>query len=700
MSIIYRNEKISTDISGLDRLLFGGVQLQSFENKKKPIKPLKIVIKGESGTSRALFAMQLLHGLTKSLYELRSPNENNSNEVSLTEPIFFSNAKEKENLDDMHLDTLISKCVYRIIEDNIKDNSKWTECKFCSTIFDIKENCLLSPLNCAKLDQYLSEEAVNYNNRTNSLHVAIPYHPNELNYHSDNNIIIAPRKHDTILDYINNENINEMGELSKEFFNIHISTGEEDEILNRIRNLKPLEYCPCMVIDSPNDKSMDYTKYYAPKTLIIIYVVNNDTTTPIPYPDLLIEMRCHEDKETEYITNQLCIHKSILQTTALGWHQYKKRDYGIEVYPSAHVLLQRRRHMPKALLRGYTDVLTETYQQFIDNYDSRKKEKNHESLYEAYSINKKSESWQRLRKNYFTLQEDLSVCTVLKKILTGHSPEEEEEEKEPGGKVTAIIGESNTYKRYLSLGSTFSASCRQKHTLNVLLDQEYYTLRKRMVCPSWAFKSFSTQLVCNAKQNSADCTSCKKCKLPNCHNCYPYIHFWDLRMGYITSDEFFYYFIRQICIHSQNYTKLNRVVIDDIQKIDYSFPLLKRDKLFLTTLIAICKDYEIDLFILCDKNASFAKELRSLADNVICTERVNKENRFYVERYAGYNAPSHIFGCNIKKIEELFFCEIRGENKVFSLNGNRIEPIYVPNMDHFWVSSDTNKIINNLHNKK
>lgn len=56
----YNGEKIKTGITGLDKLLFGGLCLQS-PNPTEVDRPLTIAIYGDKGTSKALLAMQLLH---------------------------------------------------------------------------------------------------------------------------------------------------------------------------------------------------------------------------------------------------------------------------------------------------------------------------------------------------------------------------------------------------------------------------------------------------------------------------------------------------------------------------------------------------------------------------------------------------------------------------------------------------------------
>lgn len=207
---------------------------------------------------------------------------------------------------------------------------------------------------------------------------------------------------------------------------------------------------------------------------------------------------------------------------------------------------------------------------------------------------------------------------------------------------------------------------------------------KRMICPAMIFGAPREFFRCRAKQ---------------CFECYKCIHFKEIRMGCISSDEFFYYLMKQLRISREaedESKRIKRIVIDDLQKIDFCFPMLSGDSLFLTALISICKDAEIDLFILCDKSSQLAQELRVQADNVICTERVGEEIRFYVERYSGYSDPSRIFGCRVKNIKDLFSCNTDNDQKEYSFNEGCIVGIPVSSMNDFWVCNDTNKIVRNI----
>jgi hypothetical protein len=234
------------------------------------------------------------------------------------------------------------------------------------------------------------------------------------------------------------------------------------------------------------------------------------------------------------------------------------------------------------------------------------------------------------------------------------------------------------------MGASFSGCMRNEHTLYVLFEKDSNIMRKRIICPAMVYNFTKNIISHNCNELSTRCDKCKEnCKMKDCYKCYSYIHFKNIRMGYISSDEFLYYLLEQIRLFA-NSQKIKRIILDDLQIIDYSFPLLKRDKLFLTALISVCKENEIDLFILCDKNASKVQELRVLADNVICTEKKNDQVQMYIERFYSYNEPSHTFGFKILRIKDLFYCETKHNNTSFSINANCIDEITIPNMEDYW----------------
>ena len=194
-----------------------------------------------------------------------------------------------------------------------------------------------------------------------------------------------------------------------------------------------------------------------------------------------------------------------------------------------------------------------------------------------------------------------------------------------------------------------------------------------MICPAAIFNNPKNIL----KKRCSDCIHCYRC-----------IHFKEIRMGCISSDEFFYYLIQQLRVSNASEDEsrvIKRIVIDDLQKIEFCFPMIRKDSLFLTGLISICKDYNVDLFILCDKSSERVQELRAQADNVICTERTPAYDlNIYIERYSGPSSPSHIWGCHVTNIRELFYCDAEENNKKYRINEKSIENFSVYSMESYW----------------
>lgn len=696
MKITYQNEKLSTHIEGLDKILFGGVQLQNplenaSENKSKDksgcsckSKPLKIIICGELGTSKSLLGIQLLHGLIKSLYAL----ESSKGEWELCDPVIQMKEGTENNFSDMLLDMLISKCCNQIVEGNIVDPEKWgNSSSFSSAIFDICQNsneqykCKYFPIYHS-LDRYIAEGKIIYNNRTNALHLM--YGPRQTNDVGKN--MIARRLYNDIRKYAGNIQTGDK-ELDRDFFPISFYF-EEKDIPHACSKGEGEKKIPCLLIFEDNSKVLNELKI---RSLIVIQIVDGDVPKSND-ADLIIQLRKHTHKINDYQYFQLSVIKSVMQSTSYGWHQYKKQDYGFEVYPSTHLLLQRRRHMAKELLRTHFSILSETYAQYVYNASEHGRtdlEKDEILMLRDYELGEKEREEEKWRDLVNSIGREECASSILHEILIG-SKRTDKGNSGNEGSVTAIIGEANTYKRYLTLAGTFSASCRGEQTLKILLDKDGDIMFRRIVCPAMKF----------IKGDKNDCIS----PYCNCRKCYSYIHFKEIRMGCISPEELFYYILKQIRLSRESRNskyphEIKRIIIDDLMKLDFCFPILRNDSLFLTTLISICKDEGIDLFILCDKSAQLVYELRFQADNVICTERTSEDILLYIEKYAGYNDPSRIFGCRIANIEELFYCDRDEDSSKFYLNSKQISGLSISTMNNYWVSNDTEKIVNAIKSK-
>ena len=206
------------------------------------------------------------------------------------------------------------------------------------------------------------------------------------------------------------------------------------------------------------------------------------------------------------------------------------------------------------------------------------------------------------------------------------------------GFVTAVVGKANTYKRFLTFGGIFGSASTKDHTLIIMMNKEESVMRRRLICP--------------ARYSGKD--------IKYCRNCYHYIHFMNICMGNITPEEFLYYLEKQIEVpyDDEQKKKIRRIVIDDLQILDFCFPRLEGNGLFLAALAELCRVNDIILYILCDTTSKLYPTLHALADNVIFTKKDEDGHPLiFVEKFAGYtNTPSKMYCGKVKSVNKLFRC--------------------------------------------
>ena len=665
----FYGQKIKTGIDGLDSLLYGGLYLKC-PNPLNIKYPLCIAIYGDRGTSKALLAMQLMCGITRSVMGMsfKTTIDGKNVDLNMLSPLFISDNKSLDALCDMMLDLLISQTVSEIIKDNAEGKKNWVGNVFCQTVFDLDGKNLRFPLKYEELDRYVGEEMLVYNNHTNALHFATP--TNQYDRKNIKDDPIFSRKKMSVKEFADKMNLAciKSGniELSSNFFNVNFYAENENTLgFVEYGDISETEVIPCIVIDNINSKGcIGIINKLINKSLVSIFILDDEPDKRTPF-DLMIELRRYENETVHYVFNQICIKKSTMQDTAIGWHVYKKRDYGIEIYPSPHVILQKRRHMHKGLLLSQRDVLSGTYQRYLDELSDINdiyQFKNYENRYNDGLS--KIEKLSGFYKHFNNERKRECPIDVLRKILMlgkGCTVR---------GESTAIIGLPNAYKRFITHSSTFNACCNGVHTLYILLDKDHDIMLRRMICPAYVCKGRTENVMESAGV---------------CNDCYNYIHFTNIRMGCISSNEFFYYLIKQIKISRESDNHISRIVIDDLQKIEFCFPMLYYDTLFLTTLISICKDYNVDLYMLCDKSSSLIPALRAQADNVICTKKTGIDKfSIYIERYAGYSTPSRMWKCNVNKASGMFYCDAVNSRRQLCMDERFIENGELDSVDEYW----------------
>lgn len=673
--------KVSTGIPGLDILLYGGlaVPYQSSEG-------MLIVVRGKDDMGKTILCLQLLHAIGNAL----------AKHDGFPAIHYFTNYQNKQDVADLQMDILINWIIKEMIRKSVTgeqiNGNVFTKALFNTQDIiweDKDENIIPADLIKNDPDGMICKEALYYNGRTNSLHYRVTS-SNSTQAYSDADNVIYARRYKYLEEYLENDVLHDVEDrLGFRFTPIQIHDRIKAIIEKKVKVFNYKEsrklatarthlFAVNLINDkdeiSKSEKSLLMEQLRKHSTISILLISDSDKW-PIEKADLLIDLSAGTYGTSDYITNRLQISKSRFQMTALGIHQYKRRDHGIEIYPSPSIYCMQRRYLQRALVYTHSNVLTDTYQQYLDNADDGKKYGSYlsevDSITDSYfnalspSAYKNFSVHQVLDRVFInpiidkTGQQGDTITkrvSIEKAFLYGHN-----------GGVTAIIGDPNTYKRYLTYGSAFSSAYRHEHTLFLLLNTDDRIARRRLQCPARK----------------------EKCRCEMCKDCYKYLHFMNIVMGCITPEEFLFYLIQQIDTEYQD-GQIRRIIIDELQTIDYCFPLLKDNVLFLPALIDECRNRGIALYVLCDKHSLQVKALRALADNVVCTKRTDKGKAMVcVEKYSGYNSkPSKIFAGEIVCVEDLFECYEKGgqdsRKTFFDFDADKIEEKKVYTMEDYW----------------
>lgn len=674
--------KLPTGICGLDKVLYGGIDVNVLKalhigGNNNPRTPLVIAIKGsEDDNDKSVLAMQMLYGIAQSVEKIKADYQHINN--GWNQPVMYSTYYQTHKLDDMFLDYFISSSLQEILRKKAsKDaNVNLSSNIFTNLLFD-SSNILCQGIStnanipytavANKTDAMIGDGIIYYNRRTNSLHVKADLTADDNKYNQ-----VYLRQFDSINEYSQRYSNKQQDALFYKYTGAHflpfsmIGNLTYSQLTTSIANPKEL-----IAVDLSAYKDLAVTKINGLLNLlhdakIVILVVDSTAEIPENRVNMMIELSQKVDHK--FVLKYLQITKSDSQDFAPGLHQYKKRDYGIEVYPRKELYLYERRYLQRALVYTHADALTETYQQYmkLQKYYIDTPTTTYED-YEADITSEENKPFYAIYpKNYM---EQMSIDLLnrvfipinpLRNLLHKSKNETEFIENEymygNAGFVTAVIGKANTYKRFLTFGGIFGSACAEDHTLIIMMNKEEMVTRRRLACPA--------RPLCGDRDKA-------------CRSCYHYIHFMNICMGNITPEEFLYYLERQIEVTYDGDQKkhIRRIVIDDLQILDFCFPRLN-DGLFLAALAELCREHDIILYILCDISGKMLPPLRALADNVIITQKDKKDGHplIFVEKFAGYtNTPSKMYCGKVKNVNKLFRCVEKDGINSFELQTNIVE---------------------------
>ena len=674
--------KLPTGIRGLDKVLYGGIDVNVLKalhigGNNIPRTPLVIAIKGsEDDNDKSVLAMQMLYGIAQSVENIKADYQHINSDWN--KPVMYSTYYQTHKLDDMFLDYFISSSLQEILRKKAsKDaNVNLSSNIFTNLLFD-SSNILCQGISTKAnipytavantTDAMIGDGIIYYNRRTNSLHVKANLTADDNKYNQ-----VYLRKFDSINEYRQMYSNKQQDTLFYKYTGLHflpfsmIGNLTYSQLTTSIASPKEL-----IAVDLSAYKDLAVTKINGLLNLlhdakIVILVVDSTAEIPENRVNMMIELSQKVDHK--FVLKYLQITKSDSQDFAPGLHQYKKRDYGIEVYPRKELYLYERRYLQRALVYTHADALTETYQQYmkLQKYYIDTPTTTYED-YEADIASEENKPFYAIYpKNYM---EQMSIDLLnrvfipinpLRNLLHKSKNETEFIENEymygNAGFVTAVIGKANTYKRFLTFGGIFGSACAEDHTLIIMMNKEEMVTRRRLACPA--------RPLCGDRDKA-------------CRSCYHYIHFMNICMGNITPEEFLYYLERQIEVTYDGDQKkhIRRIVIDDLQILDFCFPRLN-DGLFLAALAELCREHDIILYILCDISGKMLPPLRALADNVIITQKDKKDGHplIFVEKFAGYtNTPSKMYCGKVKNVNKLFRCVEKDGINSFELQTNIVE---------------------------
>lgn len=646
--------KLPTGISGLNKVLYGGIDVNYLS---KSDETLIIVIRGNEGDNdKNMLAMQILYGMAQSIE--REKHQQYKTFVGWDNtPVMYSTYYNDAKLNELFIDFFIASSLQEVLREKASRDSSvdLNSNIFASILFDCSNiECMgiskHTGIPYAKIesnvDSMIGDGIIYYNRRTDSLHMKVDINTDDNKYNQ-----IYRRKAETINEY----NSLYHGQLESETF--HNYTGlyflPFDMVSDvSFKNLKAqiakdrdllgvdISNCKHLTLDDINDV-FDRIK----NAKIAVVVVDSDTEIPENKVNLIINLS--QELDHKFILKHIQITKSDNQDFFQGKHQYKKRDFGIEVYPRKELYISERRYLQRALVYTHSDAVTETYQQYLQ----QKKYYKDTPTYEDYEedLIKNKPFFSLFPKDYM----EMMSIDLLNKIFIPVNPLmhlQRKSNEEDGfieneymygnaGFVTAVVGQANTYKRFITFGGIFGSACAEDHTLIVMMNKEESVIRRRLICPAKPWKN-------------------EKKITESCRHCYGYIHFMNICMGNITPEEFLFYLEKQIEVPYDKGKRVRRIVIDDLQILDFCFPRLKNDGLFLAALAELCRVHDIILYILCDTAGEMYPTLRALADNVVFTHK-DKDGSplIFVEKFAGYtNTPSRMYCGKVKNLNRLFKC--------------------------------------------
>lgn len=556
-------------------------------------KHVVIAIRGGRGIFKTLLGMQMMLGIRHSFFEKNKQARNIQ---------FYSLNKSKDTLDKMFNGIVISSEV-----ENIKKGKRNTE---LSSYLNIEDDNIFSfkdeiKKQILKFDSNLGKF---FKGGTPS---AIPFRKNIKGKYGLT--LTGFGDSDSQKNYLSSD-LQDFSEMMKDI---------------EKQPLKDSQQQACIVVDGLSRMTEEELKRLPLDSLekelrkrskVSILILNDKETLRNLDADIIIDMRRSFDSVHNYTYHELSVVKNVKGQFAFGWHKYKPMNGLVYVYPSIHKLLSQQHSVDNTFIQAI-------------NTDARY----------ALSFAEKSDV-EPTFPNDNPEEEDIpaSKDAIPLKLITPH--------KAKKCRVTSIIGNHNTFKRFLVSVSILN-SILSGHEVFVLLLNEK---RKGML-----------ELI-DKLRNDAGIAKKKA------EEAYQHLFFWEVRMGCISPEELISFVMEYIQLEKDKQDKQNisnpiDIFVIDLGTIEQCFPMLNNESLFVPTLSTLCREKKVDLHLVCNKHFSQRSVVCTVADNLICTRRNPEDDSNQLTMLLEKNDFGPRYNC---KVFELVVKQVYGEGDRFNVGTN------------------------------
>lgn len=624
-------KKLRTQIKGLDDIFYGGINVDDSQQEGN-----LIAIYGSKGVNKIQLAMQMVWGLTESLLkELGNENFDDS--------LFYSINKRTDEMQSI----LTNIMVYRDISDKIQSYRLNDETKHLLEVlrkyFDLRkipgsfyeEVAGLADSSPEEILSFLSDGSVYYNERTSSLNIQQVeendsvknqiFRLNEENLQLEDNHVVFHGK----------DNLEDADRNRTESMIAPQYLSSINSVLGRLGERYNNGNCPkvpCIAIDGFSQLSEEELKR-VPLAYIEGLLRRMSHVSILVFDDKCKAIGCNADivinmtrrdvlDKASFSYSELQVTKCLPQLFAPGRHQYKLTHIGIEVYPNTERVLNRKNFDNRLYCDVNRSMFMPSYRDYIQYLQQHDKNISNSIetslLQDGNSCITTWESFRKVQEQYLRnlvsnrhSSNNEEYSTLLGNILFRNEVEEcvNFEDANPTNIITTLVGkgyEDTTYN-YFANAVVFNKACQKQETLYVVFAKDGDQVRTNVSCP------------CLRKRGCCDI----------CMDCHKRLHLFTVRMGDISAAELLYRLDEVLNYYNTDNSKhkISQIVVDEIQTaVEFAFPSLFEDRLFLPSLIRLFRRHRIPTLIMCQKNKKYAGELCSFADNVIMLDRYNSSD--------------------------------------------------------------------------